>query len=75
MGMEFRSKGPIMGQTVLYTNSSGVVCPMIITSIVAGSGLVNGTTIVDQAATGNATNVPYDGTGVVQPSWKWSDDL
>ena len=75
MAVEIRHKGPVLGQTVLYTNGAGVQMPAIVTSISASTGTIGVATFPDQLAPGNATAIPYDGRGVNKPSWMWSDDL
>lgn len=74
MAVEIRHKGPVLGQTVLYTNGSGVQMSAVVTSI-SVVGTIGCTTFPDQQAPGNAASVPYDGRGVLWPSWMWSDDL
>ena len=65
-------------QTVLVENKAGggasIGAAFVAKSAPDGYTLLMGTSAA-HVVTPMATNVPYDGTGVVQPSWKWSDDL
>lgn len=75
MATEIRHKGPIIGQTVLYTDGSGNRHAAQ-TSAINADGTINVLAFVDQQTTLTvATEVPYDGRGVLAPSWMWSDDL
>lgn len=75
MATEIRHKGPIVGQTVLYTNGGGTTMPAVIQSINAANGTVNLVTLPGGGVCPDALSVPYDPTLTVLPSWQWSDDL
>jgi hypothetical protein len=72
--MEIRHKGPVMGQTVLYTNSGGTTMPAKVQSVNA-DGTVNLVTFPGGGVCPDALSVKYDPTLSVLPSWQWSDDL
>lgn len=72
---ENRASGPQLGQDVYYTPTAGTVHAAKITSVAAATGLVALTTFPPGLTPGTASSVPYDGTGVVAPSWRYPDTI
>jgi hypothetical protein len=72
---ENRTSGPMIGQTVIYTQTSSNFYPAFITSVAQASGLVRLTTFPPGGTTPDQQNVSYDGTGVISGTWRYPDNL
>lgn len=69
------ASGPQMGQMVIYTETSTLFYPAIVTAISATTGLARLTTFAPGGSTTDKQSVSYDGTGVTANTWRWPDIL